>query len=62
MLSAPLYSDIFVYIGKNLCYDTKGYKPKVYASLIVNVLQIERVRSTEQSGRYHNNPEKKKEK
>ena len=34
MLSAPLYSDIFVYIGKNLCYDTKGYKPKVYASLL----------------------------
>ena len=29
---------------------------------IVNVVQIERVRSTEQSGRYHNNPEKKKEK
>lgn len=34
LLSAPLYSDIFVYIGKNLCYDTKGYKPKVYASLL----------------------------
>ena len=40
MLSAPLYSDIFVYIGKNLCYDTKGYKPKVYASLLAGDFRI----------------------
>ncbi len=87
MLSAPLYSDIFVYVGKNLCYDTRvtsqkstqaclqeellrGQEPVPHEQVaifkenerIVNVVQIERVRSTERSGRYHNNPEKKKEK
>ena len=53
LLSAPLYSDIFVYIGKNLCYDTKGYKPKVYASLLAGASGDSRTVP-------HINPEKQK--
>ena len=53
MLSAPLYSDIFVYIGKNLCYDTKGYKLKVYASLLAGASGDSRTVP-------HINPEKQK--
>lgn len=53
MLSAPLYSDIFVYIGKNLCYDTKGRESMVRCKLAGG--SIRRFEN-----RTHINPEKQK--